>query len=56
MNTLFSRALVAPWRLGCLAAGLALLCVASHVTPSEDWDYPISFIMGVLLLATGGFR
>lgn len=23
---LFSRALVAPWRLGCLAAGLALLC------------------------------
>jgi hypothetical protein len=23
---LFSRALVAPWRLGCLAAGLAHLC------------------------------
>ena len=44
---LFSRALVAPWRLGCLAAGLALLCVGSHVTPSDDWDYPISFIMGV---------
>ena len=44
---MFSRALVAPWRLGCLAAGLALLCVGSHVTPSVDWDYPISFIMGV---------
>ena len=44
---LFSRALVAPWRLGCLAAGLALLCVGSHVTPSVDWDYPISFIMDV---------
>ena len=28
-------------------AGLALLCVGSHVTPSIDWDYPISFIMGV---------
>ena len=44
---LFSRALVAPWRLGCLAAGLVLLCVGSHVTPSADWDYPISVIMGV---------
>ena len=44
---LFSRALIAPWRLCCLAAGLALLCVGSHVTPSVDWDYPISFIMGI---------
>ena len=44
---LFSRALIAPWRLCCLAAGLALLCVGSHVTQSPDWDYPISFIMGV---------
>ena len=44
---LFSRALVAPWRLCLLAAGLAILCVGSHVTPSVDWDYPISFIMGV---------
>jgi len=44
---LFSRALIAPWRLCLLAAGLALLCVGSHVTPSDDWDYPISFIMGV---------
>ena len=30
---LFSRALIAPWRLCLLAAGLALLCVGSHVTP-----------------------
>ena len=44
---LFSRALIAPWRLCLLAAGLALLCVGSHVTPSVDWDYPLSFIMGV---------
>jgi len=44
---LFSRALVAPWRLCLLAAGLVILCVGSHVTPSLDWDYPISFIMGV---------
>ncbi len=44
---LFSRALIAPWRLCFLAAGLALLCVGSHVTPSDDWDYPVSFIMGV---------
>ena len=44
---LFSRALVAPWRLLCLAAGLVVLCVGSHVMPSVDWDYPISFIMGV---------
>ena len=44
---LFSRALIAPWRLCFLAAGLVLLCVGSHVTPSDDWDYPISFIMGV---------
>ncbi|MBO4528774.1 MAG: hypothetical protein J5743_14165, partial [Victivallales bacterium] len=44
---LFSRALIAPWRLCCLALGLVLLCVGSHVTPSVDWDYPISFIMGI---------
>ena len=44
---LFSRALIAPWRLCFLAAGLVLLCVGSHVTPSADWDYPISFIMGI---------
>ena len=44
---LFSRALVVPWRVCLLAAGLALLCVGSHVTPSPDWDYPISFIMGI---------
>lgn len=44
---LFSRALIAPWRLCFLAAGLVLLCVGSHVTPSDDWDYPVSFIMGV---------
>lgn len=44
---LFSRALIAPWRLCFLAAGVALLCVGSHVTPSDDWDYPVSFIMGV---------
>ena len=37
---LFSRALIAPWRLCCLALGLVLLCVGSHVTPSVDWDYP----------------
>ena len=44
---LFSRALIAPWRLCFLAAGLVLLCIGSHVTPSADWDYPISFIMGI---------
>ena len=47
---LFSRALVAPWRLCFLVAGLALLCVGSHITPSTDWDYPISFIMGICAL------
>lgn len=49
---LFSRALVAPWRLCYLVAGLALLCVGSHVTPSTDWDYPISFIMGICAYVT----
>ena len=49
---LFSRALIAPCRLCCLAAGLALLCVGSHVTPSVDWDYPISFIMGICAYVT----
>ena len=44
---LFSRALLAPWRLLCLAVGLVVVCVGSHVMPSVDWDYPISFIMGV---------
>lgn len=43
----FTRALVEPWRLACLCLGLVLLCVGSHVTPSVDWDYPISFIMGI---------
>lgn len=43
----FTRALVEPWRLVCLGFGLILLCVGSHVTPSVDWDYPISFIMGI---------
>ena len=43
----FTRALVEPWRLVCLGLGLVLLCVGSHMTPSVDWDYPISFIMGI---------
>ena len=43
----FTRALVEPWRLVCLGFGLILLCVGSHMTPSVDWDYPISFIMGI---------
>ena len=43
---LFSRALADPWRLGALAAGIGILIVGSHVTPSPDWDYPI-FIMGL---------
>ena len=49
---LFSRALIAPWRLCLLVAGLVLLCVGSHITPSVDWDYPISFIMGVFAYVT----
>ena len=49
---LFSRALIAHCRLCLLAAGLVLLCVGSHVMPSADWDYPISFIMGVCAYVT----
>ena len=35
----FTRALVEPWRLVCLALGLVLLCIGSHVTPSVDSLY-----------------
>ena len=44
---LFSRELVRPWRLAALAVGLGFLIAGSHLTPSADWDYPISFIMGL---------
>lgn len=35
-QTVFTRALVEPWRLACLAFGIVLLCVGSHVTPSVE--------------------
>ena len=44
---LVSRELVRPWRLAALAVGLGILVAGSHLTPSADWDYPVSFIMGV---------
>ena len=44
---LVSRELVNPWRLAALAVGLGILIAGSHLTPSADWDYPISFIMGL---------
>ena len=44
---LVSRELVSPWRLAALAVGLGILIAGSHLTPSDDWDYPICFIMGL---------
>ena len=37
---LFSRGLLAPWRLASLVFGLGLLIAGSVFLPSMDWDVP----------------
>ena len=56
----FTRALVEPWRLACLALGIIFLCVGSHVTmsgerfdalsvfrvPNAIYSAPLYFLLG----------
>lgn len=55
---LITRALINPWRLASLGVGLVLLIVGSLYLPSEDWDIPICFVMGIpaYILAPWAFR
>ena len=55
---MFSRAIFNPWRLVALGAGLLLLIAGSIYLPSDDWDIPICFIMGIpaYVLAPWSFR
>ncbi|MCQ2394120.1 MAG: hypothetical protein MJ249_07510 [Kiritimatiellae bacterium] len=55
---LFSRELLTPWRLVTLVGGLAVLVLGSVVLPSDDWDVPICFVMGIpaYVLAPWAFR
>ena len=55
---LFSRELLTPWRLVTLVGGLAVLVLGSVVLPSDDWDVPICFVMGIpaYVLAPWVFR
>ena len=55
---LFSRELLAPWRLTSLVFGLGLLIAGSIFLPSMDWDVPLCFVMGIpaYVLAPWAFR
>ena len=55
---LISRALINPWRLASLGVGLTLLIAGAVYLPSEDWDIPICFVMGLpaYVLAPWVFR
>lgn len=55
---LISRALLVPWRLFSLFFGLGILICGSIWSPSEDWDIPICFAMGVpaYFIAPWSFR
>ena len=55
---LFSRELLAPWRLASLVFGLGLLIAGSVFLPSMDWDVPLCFVMGIpaYILAPWAFR
>lgn len=55
---LFSKELRRPLRLASLAVGIALLIAGSIWLPSDDWDVPICFIMGIpsYVLAPWVFR
>lgn len=55
---LVSRALFAPWRLVSLAVGLGLLMAGAIFLPSDDWDFPLCFVMGLpaYVLAPWTFR
>jgi len=55
---LISRALINPWRLVSLVAGLALLILGSVLLPSADWDIAVCFVMGIpaYILAPWSFR
>ena len=55
---LFSRELLAPWRLASLVFGLGFLIAGSVFLPSMDWDVPLCFVMGMpaYVLAPWAFR
>lgn len=55
---LISRELVRPFRLVSLGIGLAILIAGSIWTPSDDWDIPLCFVMGIpsYVLAPWAFR
>ena len=44
---LISPELLNPWRLASLGVGLVLLVLGSVYLPSDDWDVPLCFVMGL---------
>ena len=44
---LISKELLNPWRLASLGVGLVLLVLGSVYLPSDDWDVPLCFVMGL---------
>ena len=44
---LISKELLNPWRVASLGVGLVLLVLGSVYLPSDDWDVPLCFVMGL---------
>ena len=44
---LISKELLNPWRVASLVLGLVMLVLGSVYLPSDDWDVPLCFVMGV---------
>ena len=44
---LISKELLNPWRVASLGIGLVMLVLGSVYLPSDDWDVPLCFVMGL---------